>query len=360
MKKSQIWLWMLLIPLSMGIVLSGCKDDYDEDVCPTVTKTAIDQAIADAQTLHDGAVEGENPGEYLEGSKAELQTSIDLATTVRNTNCVTQASLDAAVVALDASVATFEDQKITDVAPGALVAHWLFNGDGLDASGNGHDGTASAGHEKHGGGMPELAEDRHGNADYCYKFVDGGNFVVPNAPAFIPPDLTISVWMNLYETWAHNYFFSNDIWNTWKFQVQDLNKPFFTTHILKDDGSGDEDWINRDTHESSLEDLDKWYHVVVTYTSGKMVFYIDGVKVQEWEDFSTGTLIEPNATVDLCIGQGLPTDIYTDIPGDPYEWQEWIGYFKGYLDDMRFYNVILTDAQVQTLYNYEKDNAITE
>lgn len=344
---------MLIIPLSMGILFTSCGED-DPEPCTTGNKTELDADIADAQALHDGAVEGTDPGEYLEGSKADLQTAIDLATGVRNTECVNQASLDAAVISLDAAVATFNDQLITDVAPGALVAQWLFNGDGMDASGNGHHGTASAGHANWGGGMPEMATDRHGMDNYCYKFVDGGNFVVPTSPAFIPEELTISVWMNLYETWAHSYFISNDRWDSWKFQVQDANKPFFTAHFLKADNT--EGWIDKDSNGGVLE-LDQWYHVVLTYTGGQMTFYIDGEKVQFWDDFDAGTLIEPHAGVDLCIGQALPTPAY-DLPD--HQWEEWLGYFKGYMDDMRLYNVMLTDAQVTTLYNYEKDNTITE
>ncbi len=356
MRKTQIWLLVLLMPLTMAIALVSCNDD-DEPACPTVNYTALDQAIAEAQDFNDAAVEGTNPGEYLAGSKATYQQAIDLATAVRNVSCVEQSALDAAVVALDQATVIFEDQKVTDVAPGALVAHWLFNGDGADASGNGHNGAAEAGHVNWGGGMPVLAEDRHGNADYCYKFEDGGNFVVPNSPAFIPEEITISVWMNLYDTWAHSYFISNDIWNTWKFQVQDANKPFFTAHFMKPDQT--EGWIDKDSNGGVLE-LNQWYHVVLTYTGGQMTFYIDGVKVQFWDDFDAGTLIPPNPAVDLCIGQALPTSVYTDIPDDPYEWKEWLGFFKGYMDDMRFYNVMLTDAQVTTLYNYEKDNTITE
>lgn len=358
MKKKHVWLLALLMPFTFAILFSGCDKD-DEEECPTVDYTQIDQAITEAQQFHDAATEGLNPGEYVEGAKAELQNAIDLAKDVRNTECVTQQQLDAAVVALNNAVAAFEGQLITDVAPGALVAHWLFNGDGADATGNGHDGTASAGHPNWGGGMPELAVDRHGNADHCYKFVDGGNFVVPQDAAFIPGEMTISVWMNLYDTWAHSYFISNDIWNTWKFQVQDANKPFFTAHIMKDDGSGEEAWIDKDSNAGVLE-LDTWYHVVLTFTSGKIIFYIDGVKVQEWDDFPTGSFIEPNPDVDLCIGQALPTSVYTDIEGDPYQYQEWLGFFKGYLDDFRFYNTILTEAQVQTLYQYENANTITE
>jgi len=322
--------------------------------CPKVDYTEIDQAIANAQQIHDNAVEGSEHGEYLPGAKADFQQAINSAQTIRDKDCVTQQELNYAVVALDNALDVFESKKIIDLT-GNLIAHWLFNGDGADASGNGHDGTASAGHPEWGGGMPELAEDRHGNADYCYKFVDGGNFVVANGPAFTPPELTISVWMKLYETWEHSYFISNDIWNTWKFQVQDLNKPFFTAHYKKDDG--DPAWIDHDSGNGTL-DLEEWYQVVVTYTGGKMIFYINGEKVQTWDDFPPGTLYPPNPAVDLCIGQALPTGVYTDIPDDPYEWKEWLGYFKGYLDDMRFYNVILTDVQVKALYDYENVTTI--
>jgi len=359
MKKNlSKWTLAVLFLFSLAVIYSGCKEDEPEP-CPTVDYTSLDNTIAEAQQMVDDAVEGTEPGDYVPGSKATLQTAIDNATAVRNTACVSQTQLDNAETSLNAAIATFEQQKVTGVAPEALVAHWLFNGNGDDATGNGHDGTASAGYVEWGGGMPELATDRFGNADYCYKFVDGGNFVVANGPAFTPEKMTISVWMKLYETWPHSYFFSNDIWHTYKFQVQDANKPFFTAHIMKDDGSGEDAYIDKDSNAGVLE-LETWYQVVLTYESGKMTFWIDGVKVQEWTDFPTGTLIPPDAGIDICIGQALPTDAFTDIEDDPHQWKEWLGYFKGYLDDFRFYNVVLTDAQIVSQYNYEKDNVITE
>lgn len=351
-KRIALWAIALIIPLTFGIIFSGCKKDDTED-CPTVDYTTLDAAITEAQALHDGAVEGTNPGEYLAGSKATLQAAINTATEVRNLNCVTQQQLDAAEVALDAAVVAFEDAMITDVNPDALVAHWLFNGDATDASGNAHDGTVSAGHVNWGAGMPALDTDRHGNANYCYKFMDGGNIVVPQSPAFNPVKLSISVWMKLYETWAHSYFISNDIWHCWKFQVQDANKPFFTAHFNKNDGSG-EGWIDHDSGDATL-DLDMWYHVVVTYEGGKMTFYIDGEMVQEWADFDPGVNIDPHAGIDLCIGQALPTIAFED---PDHQWSDGMGFFKGYLDDMRFYNDILTSAQVKSLYDYEKATTI--
>ena len=71
MRKTQFWLLALLIPLMMGIVYSGCKKDEEE--CTPGDKTALNQTIQEAQQLHDDAVEGTNPGEYLAGSKQALQ-----------------------------------------------------------------------------------------------------------------------------------------------------------------------------------------------------------------------------------------------------------------------------------------------
>ncbi len=344
----------LLIPLTIGIAFSGCKED--EDPCTPGDKTALGQAITDAQQVHDDAVEGTNPGEYLDGSKAELQTAIDFAQVVYDGQCPTQAQLDSAEAALAAALEAFEAKKITDVNPAALVAHWLFNGDGLDASGNGHDGTAEAGYSKWGGGTPALAEDRHGNADYCYFFQKGANFVVSQSTALNPPDMSISLWMKVDTLWPHGYFLSNDIWHAWKFQVPEHFKPFFTRHIDLDDGSG-EAHINEDSGFPLDWEPAKWQHLAITYTKGKLVFYVDGNLVRE-ADIAEGAPLEPHSGIDFCIGQGLPTAAYDS--DDDHQWAEWIGYFKGWMDDIRIYNEVLTTAQVKSLYDYEKDNAITE
>ena len=352
-KKKNFWVLALLIPLTIGIVFQGCKDDEEE--CPTVDNTELDAKIQEAQALHDGAVEGTDPGQYEAGSKAVLQTAIDNASTVRNTNCVTQAQLDAATQALTEAMNDFQDKMITVIAPENLVANWLMNGNATDASGNGHDGDLSTGFVLNGSGSVVPTADRLGNADYAYQFAGGGNIQVPTSPDFNPPEMSIVCWMKLDETWAHNYFLSLDIWNCWKFQVQDANKPFFTRKILKDDGSGDNAWIDKDSNTGVLTN-GEWTHVAMTFSSGNMIFFINGVNVQHWNDFPTGTPVEPNPLVDLVIGQALPSGIYTEIIGDPYEWKEWLGYFKGSMDDMKIYNIVLTDAQVNSIYLWEKDN----
>ena len=353
MKKMKLLTWLLILPLIAGMVLTACDKDDDEE--EPVNFTTLDATINEAQDMHDNAVEGTNIGEYEAGSKADLQTAIDQATAVRNTSGVTQSQVDAAVVNLEAAMDVFQSKKIEQIAPENLVANWLFNGDAMDATGNGHDGVMEAGHVNWGGGMPTPAEDRFGNAGYAYMFADGGNFVVAQDPALNPAEMTIVTWINLYETWAHSYFISNDIWNCWKFQVQDANKPFFTRKILKDDGSGENAWIDKDSNTGIL-DLDTWTHIGMTYKSGEIAFYVNGVQVQFWDDFPTGTPVDPNPDVDICIGQALPTGVFTDIPGDPYEWKDWLGYLKGYLDDMKIYNIVLTETQINQIYTWEKDN----
>ncbi|MCD9025171.1 S-layer homology domain-containing protein [Cohnella silvisoli] len=77
-----------------------------------VTKTALQAAIVAAQAKHDAATEGSANGQYPTGSKAILQTAITVATTIASNVSATQAQVDAAVAALNATAAAFEAKKI--------------------------------------------------------------------------------------------------------------------------------------------------------------------------------------------------------------------------------------------------------
>lgn len=72
-----------------------------------VNKQPLLDLIAQAQTKHDGAVEGTLPGQYKAGSKAALLTAIDAAKAVANSSSSTQANVDAAVTALTTALETF-------------------------------------------------------------------------------------------------------------------------------------------------------------------------------------------------------------------------------------------------------------
>lgn len=78
-----------------------------------VDGTTLESTIANAQALHDDAVEGEFPGEYQIGSKAILQTAIDAATSISNNAASsTQAEIDAALSDLFTAINNFNNAII--------------------------------------------------------------------------------------------------------------------------------------------------------------------------------------------------------------------------------------------------------
>lgn len=348
MKKNVILMWAMIIPLSLGLFITGCDNGED---CPTVSYTALDATITQAQGTHNAAVEGTAIGEYQAGSKATLQTAINLAQSVRDTDCVKQAQLDAANTNLLAAVTAFEAQMVTDVSPVNLVAHWLFNGDANDATANGNNGTPMAGHAFWGAGAaPQLSADRFGNANYCYHFDQGANIEVPYSTAINPQALTISLWIKMEEQANNDYIIALNRWNGWKLNLQDLNFLFFTVKTLYE---GNPAYYDRDSNPKAI-DADVWTHVAVTFTDGFMNFYVNGVLVKEWDNTPGIPVAVDN--VNLSIGSDLPTGRYTTEEGEFYV--NWGGYFKGNIDDIRFYNIALTGSQILSIYTYEKDNVV--
>jgi hypothetical protein len=351
MKKTTILMWALILPLGVALFISGCKSST---TCPTVDYTTLDATIVQAQATHDGAVEGTELGQFQAGSKATLQTAIDNAQTVRNTNCVTQTELDAAKTNLDAAVTVFKSQEVTDVSPENLVAHWLFNGDAKDATANHHDGTPTAGHTYFGGGpAPVLSADRFGNPSYCYHFDMGCNIEVPYATALNPQSLTISLWIKMEEQPNNDYIIALDRWNGWKLNLQDANFLFFT---MKTSYQGNDAYYDRDSNPTAIT-ADVWTHVAVSFTDGVMKFYVNGEMVKEWDD-TPGTPVTVD-NINLSIGSDLPTGQYSPDDTSPY-YVNWGGFWKGNIDDIRFYNIALTDSQVLSVYTYEAANAVTE
>ncbi|MEA3478354.1 MAG: LamG-like jellyroll fold domain-containing protein, partial [Bacteroidota bacterium] len=271
MKKMKFLTWLLILPLIAGILFSACKKDEDEET--PVNYTALDASITEAQDLHDNAVEGTNIGDYEVGAKAELQDAIDLAKAVRNTSGVTQAQVDAANVALQAAITTFNSKKITEIAPENLVANWLFNGNAEDATANGNDGTPTAGHAFFGGGAaPQLAADRFGNENYCYHFDQGSNIEVPYSTSLNPQEITISLWIRMEEQDNNDYIIAMNRWNGWKLNLQTENYVFFTVKAIHE---SNEVYYDRDSNPQAI-DADTWTHVAVTFKDGFMNFYVNG------------------------------------------------------------------------------------
>jgi hypothetical protein len=159
--------------------------------------------------------------------------------------------------------------------------------------------------------------------------------------------MTISLWIKMEEQPNNDYIIAMNRWNGWKLNLQDANLLFFT--IKTNQGIYD-----RDSNPGAVLP-DVWTYVTVTFTDGFMNFYINGELALGWDN--TPGIPAADGTINVTIGSDLPTSVYSPDSNSPF-FVDWGGYFKGNIDDVRFYNVVLTATQITTLYNYELDNAI--
>jgi len=77
-----------------------------------VTKTAFNSSITSAQLVYSNSAEGTGNGQYPNGSKAILQSAIDVAITVNTDPNASQAQVDAAKATLDKAVTDFQAKVI--------------------------------------------------------------------------------------------------------------------------------------------------------------------------------------------------------------------------------------------------------
>ncbi len=225
-----------------------------------------------------------------------------------------------------------------------LVASYPFNGDATDVSGNGNDGTLTAGFAAWGAGTPVLTTDRNDVADKAYYFDMGGNIEVPYSTILNPGTISISWWIYMEERTNNDYMISMNRWDCYKVNLQEANKVFFTTKVDDPEVPGAFIYNDRDQEIDGLV-AEQWYHLTVSYGNGHMKFYIDGVMVKDWDNVPNGNIADISADpVNLVFGQERPTSAYTDETGDG-------GWFKGKMDDIMIYNRVVSDDEVMALYN---------
>ncbi|MDI6395891.1 FIVAR domain-containing protein, partial [Clostridioides difficile] len=87
-------------------------DTFKAGKVVAVDKTALQDAVTAATSLHAGATEGTAAGNYAVGSKATYKTAIDEAQAILDKADVTQKEIDDAVTALNTATATFEAGKV--------------------------------------------------------------------------------------------------------------------------------------------------------------------------------------------------------------------------------------------------------
>ena len=350
---------MATVVLGAGYVVSSCSTD---DAVIPVVKTDLIAAIDAANSLLATTSEGVAAGNYIKGSKAPLIVAVDAAQDVADDATATQVTVTNAGVALAAAVATYDSQKVVPIDPANLVGQWTFDeitsavaGAVIkDYSGNGRNGTIKEGHSFWGAGLPVLAADRYGDDNKALHFDKGSNVEIPYNAALNPTEMSVSMWAkaDVNDPIVNNqYMISLNRWNGFKLNFQDSPKAFFTA---KADvvGNPDPQYYDRD-NASPLVTQGKWWHIVVTFGNGHMIFYLDGVMVKDWDN-TPGTAVSLSADpVNLVFGQDLPTSKYETVDTSPY-YVNWGGFYIGTLDEVRMYKSVLTASQVTSIYEVEK------
>ena len=351
MRKSiYVILAMLVVA---GFAITSCSDD---DAPVKADTSVLLDSIAVAKDLIANTSEGVNDGQFPAGSKAIVQTAVSAAQTVADNAALSQTDVDNAISSLHQVMNAYRAKVIRPIAEAALVGHWAFNeGTGTtvsDETAHHFNGTFKTGHTLWGAGTPTWATDRFGVANKALHFDKGGNVEIPYNTALNPQKITISLWMKqeVNDPIVNNqYMIGLNRWNGYKLNMQNDPKAFFTVKVNTDGGIKGYDHDNAEP----LVTQGLWWHVVVTFGDGHMIFYLNGEQVKDWED-TPGTGISLSANpINLVFGQDLPTNKYNDVEGSDF-YVNWGGYFIGTMDDIRIYNTPLTASQVQTIYTREK------
>lgn len=195
-----------------------------------------------------------------------------------------------------------------------LIAYYPFDGNAQDASGNGNHGVV------HGA---TLTEDRFGNSNSAYNF-NGINNYIEALTHFSYSTFTINLWIYL-----NNYRCYGGIvdgyHNQWEVAMNCPSGNKLEFAQWKIGGN-----YNDHTSSQSLS-LQSWYHITIAIDGINGTFYLNGLK-----DSSFTMSALPLTGIEKFI-------IGASLSGLPQ-------YFEGIIDDLRIYNRVLSDCEIEKLH----------
>jgi hypothetical protein len=208
-----------------------------------------------------------------------------------------------------------------------LVGYWPFNGNANDASGNLNNGTVNG---------ASLTTDRFGNANAAYSFngVDNNIYIAASASINVSTEWTISCWVkvNVFPSYLSNIIWKSDgnAGMNYKAHIRvNLNKQI--------DGYQGCNSPQLNSNTGLLDNL-KWNQITCIHTSTNQKIYLNNVLVENKLFADPGCL-----TKDMYIGY------------DPMVVNR---AFNGVIDEVRVYNLALTEPEIGALYNETNTTAI--
>ncbi len=217
----------------------------------------------------------------------------------------------------------------SQIPTNGLVAHYPFNGNANDESGNGNNGTVNG---------ATLTEDRFGNINSAYKF-DGVNDYIKIGNSSLK-NSTISLWFNInsypdkdskdYNTLITNVNQSQNLTGL-TLQINDdsiLGASYGNNSIWKEFNAGNIDVLCANK---------KWCHLIL----------ISDSITKESKIFLNGELkntLSNNANF-------IETEFEKILLGARYYMSKYDFFHDGDIDDIKIYDRVLTECEVKALYN---------
>ena len=335
-------------------VFSSCKTTE-----PVTADTAKLTAVIDSCTslLASATVATDYPA----AATTEFQAKLTTAKTAAADKAIIQTAVDNLVVQLRAAKDAFLAAAYGAIPKSALLMGMTFDetvtSNQFTTEGKPWTAVLTKGPSEIFGtatNLPTFKAGKKGNAIY---FNNGSHLEISNYTAadLLGKQLSISVWVKPDSTRAGNYIMSYNYWNSWKFQLQEQNKPFFTIHTNADG------WVDADNQADLSAPNNAWTHLVVTLNMDTKIltFYVNGASTMEWDATTkpgltgTGAWVYKN-TLPLMIG-ACTTYAEANATWD-WVWAKtpanWDG-FVGSMDELKVYNIALTAGQVAKLYKDE-------
>ena len=209
-----------------------------------------------------------------------------------------------------------------------LVAYYPFSGNANDESGNANHGTVNG---------AILTTDRFGNLESAYEFNGIDNFVqVANSSSLdiTTNELSINMWL------YNNNPGSSNLWKGISKGGYDVGNGYeliFTNDPTNNNGNlslnigGGGYFMGNFNSYNNL-----WIMITGTFNNGVGKIYINGIEQSKTQQ---GTINLVSSTSDLFIGKRNPANNYD-------------GFVKGKIDDLRIYQSALSEAQILKLYTY--------
>jgi hypothetical protein len=215
------------------------------------------------------------------------------------------------------------------VNPGTagLVASYTLDGDVLDSSGNGNDGTLV--------GDPNFVEGQTGMAldlDGIDDLVELGKFDVVGqitlAAWIMPDDFEINDARII--TKANEWSGDNHWW-----MVSTISETSLRFRLKTDEGPTTATLVSDPVLEAGV-----FAHVAATWDGSMMRIYKDGVEVASQEKGGTAVAVDPD--ISAAIGS-QPSDAFASDPSHV------VKFFDGLIDDVRIYDRALSETEIRYL-----------